>query len=42
MKSKAMRSHFPCLRMAIIRKSAANNVGDKVMNQSPAYMAGET
>jgi hypothetical protein len=40
MKSKAVRSHFPYLRMTTIRKSAAKNVGDKVMNQNTAYMAG--
>ena len=26
--------------MTTIRKSAAKNVGDKVTNQNPAYMAG--
>ena len=35
MKSKAVRSHFPGIRVTVIRKSAARNVGDKVEKPEP-------
>ena len=36
MKSRAMRSHFPYVRVTVIRKSAARDVGDKAERSEPS------